>query len=240
MDASQLPLNGTTQQQILVLLLDKKDGLTVDQFVDHFGIGRTAVNQHLSYLQRDGYVAVGRHKRTGGRPSKVYVLTDDGVNLFPKKYSWFSGLLLQALQDEIGAERVGQYLRRLGVQKGREAMDRVAGKRLAERVYDVVGIMNETGFDAKVIASQGDDTIPRIECKNCVYHNLARDYPAVCQFDLGILSTLMETEVEHQDCMVRGGSACRFRFVQPTKPMAAPGRAATRKNAATKARNSKH
>jgi predicted ArsR family transcriptional regulator len=218
MQVPQLSLNGATQKRILMLLLDNKDGLTVDKLVDQFGIGRTAVSQHLVSLERGGYIRVGKLQKTGGRPRKVYVLTDTGVNLFPKQYSWFSALLLQTLLDEFGPDRLTAYMRNLGQRLARKALPRLAGKRAPDRVAEVVQIMNETGFDARVTASQGDDVIPRIECKNCVYHDLARDYPQVCQFDLGFLSTLMGLQIEHQDCMVRGGRACRFRFVPPEAP----------------------
>ena len=221
MQVPQIAMNGATQKQMLMLLLEHKDGITIDKFVDHFGISRTAVTQHLTALERDGYVNVGWKQKTGGRPRNVYVLTDQGVNLFPKQYSWFSNLLLQMLQAEFGPERLGTYLHQLGVSMAQDALTRVAGQRPADKVPEVVQIMNETGFDARVIPSQGDETIPRIECKNCVYHDLARDHPQVCQFDLGLLSTLMDLEIEHQDCMVRGGTACRFRFLpaetQPAK-----------------------
>ena len=91
MQVPQLLMNGATQKQIVMLLLENKDGITIDKFVDHFGISRTAVNQHLTSLERDGFVKVGRLQKSGGRPRKIYVLTDSGVNLFPKNYSWFLG-----------------------------------------------------------------------------------------------------------------------------------------------------
>lgn len=215
-------MNGATQKQMLAQLMQNKEGITVDKFVDHFGISRTAVKQHLTALERDGYVKVGWQQKSGGRPRNVYVLTDEGVNLFPKKYSWFSNLLLQMLQTKFGPERMGEYLSQLGVTMAQNFLVRVEGQRPADRVPEIVRIMNETGFDARVIPSQGDETIPRIECKNCVYHDLARDHPQVCQFDLGFLSTLMDLEIEHQDCMVRGGTACRFRFAPELKEMSTP------------------
>ena len=54
------PVRGDTQRQILALLLNRKEGMTVDQMADHFGIGRTAVNQHLAVLQQQGYVVNGQ------------------------------------------------------------------------------------------------------------------------------------------------------------------------------------
>ena len=206
------PIHGDTQRQILALLLNRKEGMTVDQMADHFGIGRTAVNQHLAVLKQQGYVVNGQVLKGRGRPRKSYVLTNDGINLFPKKYNWFSAMLLNVLKSQMGSDRLADFMRNLGAQMAQDQIGRVAGKRAPEKVAEIVKIMNEAGFDARVIASQADEVIPRIECKNCVYHDLARDFTQVCQFDLGFLSGLMGQQIEHQACMVRGGTACRFRF----------------------------
>ena len=75
-----------------------------------------------------------------------------------------------------------------------------------------MGITTVTGFRASTVSSEKTDKIPRVECTNCVYHDLSKDYPEVCRFDIGFLSGLMGTEVEHQACMQRGNDVCRFRF----------------------------
>ena len=217
-----LPTGGDTQRQILALLLSRKEGMTVDQLADHFGFGRTAVNQHLSALKQRGYVGDGQVQMGRGRPRKRYVLTNDGINLFPKKYNWFSAMLLDVLRAQMGPERLGEFMRELGARMAQDQLARVGGKRAPDKVAEIVAIMNEAGFEARLIASQDEEIVPRIECKNCVYHDLARDYSQVCQFDLGFLSTLMGQAIEHQACMVRGGTACRFRF-PPTPPAATSG-----------------
>jgi predicted ArsR family transcriptional regulator len=75
--------------------------------------------------------------------------------------------------------------------------------------------MIESGFIATTISAEGYDKLPRVECRNCVFHDLSNDYPEVCRFDIGFLSGLMGAEIEHQACMQRGGGACRFRFIPP-------------------------
>jgi predicted ArsR family transcriptional regulator len=55
-----------------------------------------------------------------------------------------------------------------------------------------------------------------IEAKNCVYHELARAHPEVCQFDLELLSRFMGMDVTQEECMLRGGQSCRFRFLKQT------------------------
>jgi DeoR family suf operon transcriptional repressor len=206
---------GTSQQEVLNQLMERSSGATLDELAAAVGLSRTAVNQHLTALERDGYIQKTVPRKTGGRPQNVYVLTEAGTNLFPKQYSWFSKLLIQTLRQEIGEERVSEYMYDLGVKLSAGLIPRLIGKNRAERIAEIVKIMNETGFIARTIAAEGTDKLPRVECKNCVYHDLSKDYPEVCRFDIGFLSGLMGAEVEHQACVQRGADCCRFRFVPP-------------------------
>lgn len=210
-----MPYGGDSQQQVMTLLLENKEGMTVDELAGTVGLSRSGINQHLMVLEREGYTRRAGARRSGGRPQHVYVLTEAGTNLFPKKYSWFSQVLLQSLQAQMGEERFEAYMYDLGVQASAVGIPRLVGKNRTERVAEIVKIMNEAGFAARVIPAQGKSKVPRIECKNCVYHDLSKDYPAVCRFDIGFLSGLMGADVEHQECMQRGGKACRFRFEPP-------------------------
>jgi predicted ArsR family transcriptional regulator len=173
------------------------------------------VNQHLVSLERDGYVQKTTPRKTGGRPQHVYVLTEQGTNLFPKQYSWFSKMLIQTLRQHVGEEQVSQYMYDLGVKLSASLIPRLVGKNRTERINEIVKIMNETGFVARTVTAASGEKLPRVECKNCVYHDLSKDYPEVCRFDIGFLAGLMGAEVEHQSCMQRGGEACRFRFIPP-------------------------
>jgi len=212
----KMVLEGDSRRQVLTQLIERKSGVTVDEVIASVGLSRTAVNQHLMVLEREGYVRKAASRKTGGRPGHVYVLTEEGTNLFPKKYSWFSRLLIQTLREQLGEERLARYMYDLGVKMSAELIPRLIGKNRVERVNEIVKIMNETGFRAKTVSSEKTDRIPRVQCINCVYHDLSKDYPEVCRFDIGFLSGLMGADVEHQACMQRGDDFCRFRF----KPLA--------------------
>lgn len=203
---------GDTQQRLLTKLLEAKSGLMIDELAAGLEITRSAVKQHLAGLQRAGYVQQASSRKTGGRPGFIYTLTESGIDLFPKRYSWFSRVMFESLRKTIGAERFGTYMYELGVDMSAAAIPRLVGKTRTERVVEIVKIMNETGFAARVVSPGKGEKIPRIECKNCVFHDLSKDYIEVCQFDLGFLSGLMGAPIEHQDCMQRGGNACRFKF----------------------------
>jgi DeoR family suf operon transcriptional repressor len=206
---------GNSQQEILNQLMEQKAGMTLDELASAVDLSRTAVNQHLMALEREGYVRKAAPRKSGGRPQNVYVLTEDGTNSFPKQYSWFSKLLIQTLRQELGQERVSQYMYDLGVRLSADLIPRLIGKNRTERIDEIVKIMNETGFIARTTSPEGEDKLPRVECKNCVYHDLSKDHPEVCSFDVGFLSGLMGAEVEQQACVQRGGDSCRFRFVPP-------------------------
>jgi predicted ArsR family transcriptional regulator len=211
-----LPVAGESRQQVLTHLLECKSGASVDEVIASVGLSRTAVNQHLLVLEREGYVRRSAPRRTGGRPGRIYVLTEEGTNLFPKKYSWFSRILIQTLREQLGEEQLARYMYDLGVKMSAALIPRLVGKNRVERIDEIVRIMNETGFRAKTTTCEKGDKIPRVQCTNCVYHDLSKDYPEVCRFDIGFLSGLMGAEVEHQACMQRGSQVCRFRF----KPLA--------------------
>jgi DNA-binding transcriptional ArsR family regulator len=87
----------SSQQEVLNQLMASREGLTLDEISASLGLSRTAINQHLMVLEREGHVRRAAPRKTGGRPLNVYVLTEEGINLFPKQYSWFSKLLFQTL-----------------------------------------------------------------------------------------------------------------------------------------------
>lgn len=206
---------GDSQQAVLNQLLESKSGATLEELIKAVGLSRTAVNQHLINLEKQGHVRKGTPRQSGGRPQHVYVLTESGANLFPKQYSWFSKMLIETLRKQVGEKQVEEYMYNLGVSLSAGLIPRLVGKNRTERIDEIVKIMNETGFVARTITSASGEKLPRVECKNCVYHDLSKDYPEVCRFDIGFLSGLMGAEVEHQSCMQRGGHACRFRFIPP-------------------------
>jgi predicted ArsR family transcriptional regulator len=201
---------GERQQQLLSLLLRHKAGLTVDELSAQLRITRNAVRQHLAALERDDLVKRGNTQPSGGRPEQLYLLSDRGAELFPRRYSWFSELLMEAMAAEVGRDAVGARLERMGRDVGRKL--RAAGDQSADpasRVAAMAKIMQELGYAARVASPEAADTI---EASNCVFHHLAAKFPDVCRFDLGLIGSFAGADVDHQECMVRGGRMCRFKL----------------------------
>jgi predicted ArsR family transcriptional regulator len=205
-----LELLGNRRHELLKLLLREKAGLTVDELSRELNITRNAVRQHLAGLVADGLVAGGATRATGGRPERLYNLTDAGRESFPRRYSWFAGLMVESILSETGIGGLRKRLTALGASVARKLRASHPGlNNRKQKIEKLALLMEDLGYDTGG-KTPNDHTI---EAFNCVFHDLAKANPDVCQFDLALLSTFTDSKVEHVECMAKGGNACRFKFV---------------------------
>jgi Predicted transcriptional regulator len=137
---------GDRQQHLLKLLLTTKAGLTVESLSQQLDISRNAVRQHLASLELEGLVAKGVTRPTGGRPEQSYVLTPKGHELFPRKYSWFSELLIESLRDETSPEHLRQRFIEMGKRVGAQLPGMTGGP--AERIKQMTNVMRDLGYES--------------------------------------------------------------------------------------------
>jgi len=207
-----LAILGNRQQELLKLLLKGKGGLTVVELSEGLKVTRNAVRQHLVALEKDGLVAPGESRPSGGRPEQLYVLTDAGRELFPRHYSWFAQLVVDSIRQESGVEALRERLDAMGSGVAQQLRGQHPGLLdRQQKVEKLAAIMEQMGYDANTPAVAGD--APVIEADNCVFHDLAMKNPEICQFDLALLSTFTDSKVDHQQCMAKGHAVCRFRFM---------------------------
>jgi predicted ArsR family transcriptional regulator len=226
MHAPTIEAFGEGQRRLLTLLLEIKNGLTADELAERLGVSRSAVHQHLTALERDGFVAKRTLAPKGGRPGYGWTLTDGGVHLFPKQYALLASLLVQALKQTSSSAELVSVLRFLGKKLAVEHAERLVGKTRAEQIAAVAQIMRELGYHARTVPD-AEASLPLIEAHNCVYHHLAAEHREVCELDLALLSSLLGGKIEHLECMVRGGASCRFRLLEKAAGPRPRGRRAT-------------
>ncbi len=206
---------GERQQRLLTLLLEKKQGQSADELARALDISRSAVHQHLAVLAGGGYVEKSARAPKGGRPGFAWRLSERGVHLFPKQYAMFAELLLGGMKSSLGSEGLGDAMRRMGRLLGEQNLHRMKGRTSAQRIEELARIMRELGYQSR---TEPDETGERrmIDARNCIWHDLARRHAQVCELDIALMETLLGENVEHTECMVRGGTACRFR-IHPRK-----------------------
>ncbi|MDD1627572.1 MAG: HTH domain-containing protein [Methylococcaceae bacterium] len=200
------------QQQILKLLLENKAGLSIDEVATALSISRNAVQQHFAVLERDGYIQAGVLNKTAGRPVRSFVLTKAGINSFPKQYAWFSELILADMKNEMGSEVFQRYLHKLGSNLSQSLLPQFEGKQTGERIEALLKVMDGLGFDARNMTDSGNNE-QTIEARNCIYHDLAQKHEEICEFDRTLISSLLDKDIDHVECMAKGGAVCCFKII---------------------------
>ncbi|TPQ29567.1 HTH domain-containing protein [Methylomonas sp. EFPC3] len=201
--------SGSRQEQILNLLLAASNGLSIDELAVEMQISRNAVKQHLVGLEKEQLVAEAALNSTGGRPARSYKLTELGRNRLPKQYGWFCTLLLAELKSELGEAALRQMLARMGVNLAQSLAPQFNGKDPAAKRQTLVELMQTLGYRAELETENGQLSLKAV---NCVYHDLAQQFPELCEFDRALIGTLLESPIEQTACMAQQDCACRFRI----------------------------
>lgn len=203
----KLALFGERQQQLLTALLENRGGMTVESISTNLDISRNAVNQHLSSLESAGLVKTGALTKQRGRPSRLYQLTAEGLEIFPRHYSLISVEIIRWMIDNLGEKQLIECLQTIGKSLADNYKDLyIESGKDDERMQEVVQVMKNLGYAARLEKKNK----PEIIATNCVFHELADSCNQVCELDLSLLSNLLGKEIEHKECMVRGGHCCRF------------------------------
>ena len=143
---------------------------------------------------------------------RSYVLTEAGINSFPKQYAWFSDLILTDLKNELGTEAFQRYLQKLGSKLSQSLLPQFEGKQTDERIEALLKVMDELGFNVRKMTDSGS-TEQTIEACNCIYHDLAQKHEEICEFDRTLMSTLLDKDIDHVECMAKGDAVCRFKII---------------------------
>jgi Predicted transcriptional regulator len=202
---------GSRQEQILTLLLNASNGLSIDDMAAKLDISRNAVKQHLVVLEKQQLVKEGILTSTGGRPARCYALTEQGVNHFPKQYAWFCNLLLNDLAAEMTPESLEKMMWNMGVKLANSLAPQFGHKNTQQKLEALVELMQSLGYHAELEQQEGGQSIKAV---NCVYHDLAQQHPALCHFDQALITTLLEKPVEQISCMAKKDCACRFNIAR--------------------------
>ena len=203
-DTSAIEQCGATQRRLMEALLHAPEGVSVDGLTKILSITANAVRQHLASLEKERYVARTGELRSTGRPQHLYSLTERGREAFPRQYRQLAEGLIEQVGATIGEDALRTVMRRMG--KATSAQLQQGGK--AASVAQTASAMKLQGYDAAV----DPDNPNQIVAHNCVFHRLAEKFPSVCDYDLALMSSATGKKVDHLECMVRGGSSCRFGF----------------------------
>jgi predicted ArsR family transcriptional regulator len=210
--ASALRQLGSTQQKLLRTLLAAPQGASVETLCAASGVTHNAVRQHLTALIAAGFIERGSARPTGGRPQARYVLRAAGRELFPRNYGLIASGVLEHLYASAGKAGVQALLATVGRELGAAAAQRIDSADQGEVATALADQLDALGYEAQAVQRDGEI---QVEAYNCVFHALAKAHPDVCRFDLAFMEAATGRPIQHLECLVRGGQACRFHIGAP-------------------------
>jgi predicted ArsR family transcriptional regulator len=100
----------------------------------------------------------------------------------------------------------------LGSNLSQSLLPQFEGKQTGERIEALLKVMDGLGFDARNMTDSGNNE-QTIEARNCIYHDLAQKHEEICEFDRTLISSLLDKDIDHVECMAKGGAVCCFKII---------------------------
>lgn len=197
-------LTGETRAKLLHLL--RRSGQTITGLADALRLTDNAVRTHIAALERDGIVEhVGTQRDTGGKPARVYALTGEGEELFPKAYALVLGTLVEEIARKDGPERATELLGAVG----RRAASGAASPADPEaRVASAAAALRRLGGDIDV---QRTERGWRLQGYGCPLSAVTATHPEVCALAKALVEEITGQPVT--ECCERSDRPrCAFRI----------------------------
>jgi len=210
-------------RRLILEILRKRGQATVDDLVAALqeargNITSVTVRHHLSILQSDELITAPqmRRKTVPGRPQHVYALTDKARGLFPNNYQTLAQNLLIEIQRQLPPDRVNVIMEGVAAQMTNDAD--IPPLPLPDRMGMVVQFLNDHGYEASWETSS-DGFI--LHTRNCPYHVVAADQPALCDMDMRLVAGLLGIVPRRMRHMTQGDATCSY-FIPSSTLILAP------------------
>ena len=173
------------------------------------------IRRHLDLLVADG-ILEARDPRVGstrgrGRPSKVFLITDEGRSQFEHSYDDLAVAALKFMATHSGDHLVTAF-----AESRAEDIERKATPYLAKRAKKIDALatfLTEQGYAASV---EKRGTGEEICQHHCPIAHVAAQYPQLCEAETQAFSRLLGTHVQRLATIAHGDGVCTTYIPQLT------------------------
>lgn len=204
-----------TRQRVVQLILG--DGpQTAKQLADKLELTPAAIRRHLAALLDDGTLASRAERVYGtrgrGRPSKVFVLTDEGRAEFRQAYDEVAIAALRRLVTAAGPTAIREL--------AKDRLDDVEDRFRRARAEAPDG----SPIDALVEALAVDGYAPSVRPvasgnqllqHHCPLAHVAAEFPVFCEVETLLFSRLLDSHVQRLATIAHGDGVCTTHVPRP-------------------------
>jgi len=173
------------------------------------------IRRHLDLLVADG-ILEARDPRVGstrgrGRPSKVFLITDEGRSQFEHSYDDLAVAALKFMATHSGDHLVTAFAESRAEDIERKATPYLA--KSAKKIDALATFLTEQGYAASV---EKRGTGEEICQHHCPIAHVAAQYPQLCEAETQAFSRLLGTHVQRLATIAHGDGVCTTYIPQLT------------------------
>jgi predicted ArsR family transcriptional regulator len=173
------------------------------------------IRRHLDLLVADG-ILEARDPRVGstrgrGRPSKVFLMTDEGRSQFEHSYDDLAVAALKFMATHSGDHLVTAFAESRAEDIERKATPYLA--KSAKKIDALATFLTEQGYAASV---EKRGTGEEICQHHCPIAHVAAQYPQLCEAETQAFSRLLGTHVQRLATIAHGDGGCTTYIPQLT------------------------
>ncbi len=192
--------------------LRRKGHASAEAIASDLGVTPNAVRQHLTNLERDGFVVSQPERRARGRPSLLFSLTERADQVFPKRYGQLATMVLQEVQDMGGDTALDEIFARVAARHAAVIEPNLEGLDFDQKLNKVVAWIGRAGTLAE--QTETPEGV-KVTIHNCPFRNTALKFPQVCTITPHLMSRLLGAAISQAESIHRRDPYCSFIVQRP-------------------------
>jgi predicted ArsR family transcriptional regulator len=174
---------------------------------ERLGLTPAGVRRHLDLLIEDGILEAREpHSalvRGRGRPSKVFIMTDDGREKFEHSYDDLAVAALRFITAQTGPHMVNIFSKFRADEMGRKVKSSMVKSKTKSTI--LADFLTEEGYAATI----RDRGVGEELCQHhCPIAHVAVEFPQLCEAETELFSSLLGTHVQRLATIAHGDGVC--------------------------------
>ncbi len=177
---------------------------------ERLGLTAAGIRRHLDLLVADGVVEARDPRsssiRGRGRPSKVFVMSDQGREKFEHSYDDLAVAALKFMASKNGSHLVNEFAQSRANEferKGSQIKD--SNKTVSEKAKALAKLLTKEGYAASTDKMGNGEEI----CQHhCPIAHVASEFPQLCEAETAAFSAILGTHVQRLATIAHGDGVC--------------------------------
>jgi len=205
--------------QLVLDLLRRKEGLSVNDLMERLEVTATAIRQRLDRLEECGFIERRKQSVGRGRPSFSYFLTALGWRQAGVTYSDLAIAMWSEINNLDNEVFKAVLIDRVSQRMGGSLREMLPDAPLEERMRVMASVLSNRKIPTCITNGFG---LPVLEVQACPYPDLVGDGVdrSVCNLETKVISAALGHNMELSQCRLDGHSCCQFKPTVITEAVA--------------------